>query len=346
MEEAVAFLFCDDVQALLPLHFLRLAAALEFVDVVGFVVDDHDVVQTCEVFQLRAAKVSPVQHAEVVACCFARAYGQQLVDHSCDVQLLSGLCFFFHLVLEQVPVGQSNQSVACRLAPDAFFLRHDVVLYEGEDFLPIVNRDEDFLIEIEVVGLEVASFLASCHPSTEGIQQAVIDDEAGCHNEEVLGEASAFDVFPPRIQHLPQQQGVHHPRLACACCHLHGVLRHPVLRLTECAEVERRHQVGRHPFIILHDVPCAQHFVEVDDVEDGLPLTGMEVATPEGAILLREPEPEQFRSRRRHLLQQFTTRPGFVHHFAQPLCQLQRQRIIICIHNYIRFFVCCLRKKM
>ena len=142
-----------------------------------------------------------------------------------------------------MPVRQGNQSVACCLTSDSFFFRHHIVLDKRKHLLPIMHRNEYFLIQIEVVRFDITLFLVTLHPSAEGIQQTVIYNESRCYNQKVLRETESHlpsfggggGGFSSCIQHLPQQQGMHHPRLARSRCHLHGIFRHLIFLLSQGA---------------------------------------------------------------------------------------------------------------
>ena len=73
LHESVAFRLGNGIEPFLPFHFFDLTVAFELMDVVGLVVDDHDVAELGEVFQLRAAEHPSVDGVQVVASRLARA---------------------------------------------------------------------------------------------------------------------------------------------------------------------------------------------------------------------------------------------------------------------------------
>ena len=239
--EASAFGSTDSVQSSLPFYFFGLSVSLYLVYVMRLVVDNHQVFQSGKVLQFVAAQCSAVEHTEVVARCFARAHRQQCVHYFCWSNSVRVVIVVFILVcclvLKEVPVGKSYQAFASGFLAYAVLFRHHIVLYEREHLVAIALRYEHILVEIVVVGLRVAVFCVSFLSAAEGVEQTVVHNKSGRYNQKLLCEASALLVFVACVQHLPYQQGVHHPCLARASSHLHGILRHLVFRFGELCQV-------------------------------------------------------------------------------------------------------------
>ena len=48
-------------------------------DMVSLIINHHDVLQPCQIFQFRASQIAAVQHSQVVAGSLARTNRQQLL---------------------------------------------------------------------------------------------------------------------------------------------------------------------------------------------------------------------------------------------------------------------------
>ena len=172
-------------------------------DMMRLVVDNHDILQSCQIFQFRASQITAIQHTKIITSCFARSYRQQFIDDTWHVVIV--FCVFLHLIFKQMPIGKCNQSITCGLTPYTLFLCDYIILYEREHFLAIMHRNKNFLIHIEIIGFNIAFFSVSFHSATECVKKAIIDDQARSHNQEVLGITSAFHILMTCIQHLPDQ---------------------------------------------------------------------------------------------------------------------------------------------
>ena len=188
-----------------------------------------------------------------------------------------------------MPVGQGNQSLASGLPADAILLGHHIVLNEREHLVAIALGDEHLLVHVVVVGLRVAIFLVALLSATEGVQQTVVNNQARSHNKELLRESSALHILVPGIQHLPDYQGMHHPRLSRARSHLHCILRHLIFKLGKLSQIGPILQLRNDALIGIHHAVFAHHFVQIDDVEDSLTLTLVEVSLTLIAEALSKP---------------------------------------------------------
>ncbi len=247
LHETAALASSDGVEAALPLHLLHLAVALQLVYVMRLIVDDHQVGERSEIVYLVATERPVVERTERVAGSHARAYRQQVAhellvlgirDNSADVGLI------VELTLEKMPVGQGDEALTGGLAADAILLSHHIVLYKTEHLLPVLWRQEKFLVIIIVVGLDVAHVGTTLQPSAKGIFQPVVNDESRRNDEEMLSEAPARRVLMSGIENLPDEQGMHHPRLAGAGGHLHSIFGYTVFLLREDTAVSQRQQFG------------------------------------------------------------------------------------------------------
>ena len=237
--EEVSLVSRDEVESFLPFHLFDFPGFLVFVDVVRLVIDDHQVGQRGQVVQLGSAQVGVVKSVKGIAGGNSRTCGQQLVNHGLRGIALGGfLVFSAH---EEVPVGEGDQPAAGHLPADAVLLAYHVVLKEAENFVSIGGRHEQILDFTEIVGHGVAfrAVAAGFQTPLESVLQTVIHHQTRCHDEEVLCVSLGVAVVAG-IQHLPQQKGVHHPRLARSGRHLHGELREVILRLFQKTEVRQR----------------------------------------------------------------------------------------------------------
>ena len=222
-----------------------------------------------------------------------------------------------------MPVGQGYQSITGHLTADTVFLGDRVVLNEREDFLAVHLRQEELLVEPVVVSLKVTGLLASLLSATESIFQPFIDDKARSHDEEVAGEASGWLLFVQGVEHLPDNQCVHHPCLASAGSHLHSILGYFVFLLCQLCQVELWHQVGRYLLIVVEDGLRLQHLMQIDDVEDSLSLTFVEVHLALVAACVAQPVVQQVGSDGCHLLKHRAVFPCLFSHVAESLRQFQ-----------------------
>ena len=223
-----------------------------------------------------------------------------------------------------MPVGQGNQSFAGGLPTDAILLGHHIVLDERKHLVTITLGDEHLLVHVVVVGLRVAIFLVTLLSAAEGIQQTVVNNQTRSHNQELLRKSSALHILVSGIQHLPDQQGMHHPRLTCARSHLHSILRHLIFRLGKLSQVGPIHQFRDDALIGIHHTVFSHHFVQIDDVEDSLSLTLMEVSRTLVAETLSKPVVQERSGGWGHLLQHLPTLPGGIDHIGKSMRQFQR----------------------
>ena len=261
LEESFPFRLGDVVQSPLPFHFLHFAGHFVLVDVVGFVVNHHQVRHLCQVFQFVATQVLAVEGIQCITGTDARTERKNVFDDGWRCIGIFLFRLFFFITEEEVPVGQANETVARNLSSDAVFFAHYIVLNETKYFVTILGRNEKVLVAVEVIGERVALVAPRFQSSEVSIQQTVINYQARSHDEEVFGVSSAFLFFVAGVQYLPKQEGMHHPRLSCAGSHLHGILRDVVLFLAEGFHVGFRHQVGCGLFIDFAYGSNLQYFV-------------------------------------------------------------------------------------
>ena len=236
-----------------------------------------------------------------------------------------------------MPVGQGYQSVTCRLSSDAVLLGHHIVLYEGKHLVTITLGDENLLVHVVVVGLRVAVFPAPLLSATKGVKQTVIDYQARSHYQEFLCEPSALHRLVPGIEHLPNQEGVHHPSLARSRSHLHGILRKLVFLFGELRQICPVHQFGDYLLVSIQYGGLSQHLVQIDDVEDGLSLSLMEIPLTLCAKAFAKPIVQERCRGGCHLLQHLPTLPCRIHHVGQSACQLQGYIVRIYCHSHNPF---------
>ena len=223
-----------------------------------------------------------------------------------------------------MPVGQGNQSLAGGLPADAIFLGHHIVLYERKHLVTITLGDEHLLVHVVVVGLRVTIFLISLLSAAEGIQQTVVNNQTRSHYQELLRKSSTLHILVPGIQHLPDYQGMHHPCLSRARSHLHCILRHLIFRFGKLSQVGPIHQFRNDALIGIHHAVFSHHFVQIDDVEDSLSLTLMEISHTLVAETLSKPIVQERGGGWGHLLQHLPTLPGGIDHIGESMRQFQR----------------------
>ena len=223
-----------------------------------------------------------------------------------------------------MPVGQGNQSLAGGLSADAILLGHHIVLYKRKHLVTITLRDEYVLVHVVVVGLRVTIFFVALLSTAEGIQQTIVNNQTRSHNQELLRKSSTLYILVPGIQHLPDYQGMHHPRLSRARSHLHCILRHLIFRLGKLSQVGPIHQFRDDALIGIHHAVFSHHFVQIDDVEDSLSLTLMEISHTLVAEALSKPVVQERSGGWGHLLQHLPTLPGGIDHIGESMRQFQR----------------------
>ena len=147
----------------------------------------------------------------------------------------------------------------------------------------------------------------------------------------------------PCVEHLPQQQGMHHPRLARAGGHLDGILGHLVLLLRQRVHVHLSHHVGYNgSVVVLHGLHTG-HLVQVDGVQYGLALSCVEVVGALDGEWFAEPVLQQFARDGRHPFHHLAALPGLVHLVAQPLRQQQRYIVLVVLCHIVVFILPPLR---
>ena len=223
-----------------------------------------------------------------------------------------------------MPVGQGNQSLTGGLSADTILLGHHIILYKRKHLVTITLRNKNVLVHVVVVGLRVTIFFVALLSTAEGIQQPVVNDQTRSHYQELLRESSALHIFVPGIQHLPNQQSMHHPRLSRASSHLHGILRHLIFRLGKLRQVCPIHQFRNDALVSIHHAVFSHHFVQIDDVEDSLTLTLVEVSLTLIAEALSKPVVQERSGGWGHLLQHLPTLPGCIDHIGESMRQFQR----------------------
>ena len=176
---------------------------------------------------------------------------------------------------------------------------------------------------MEVVGTDIAFGRAGTQASLVGIQQAVVDNEAGGYDKEVAGVAPRGCLLAPGIEQLPQQQGVHHPGFACAGSHLYDILGEVVLLLCQLGEVGFSQEVGGHSFVDVQYGLHTQHFMQVDNVQDGLSLSFVEIAGTLVHVRLGKPITQEVGRHGRHSLQHRAVGPGHLYLFVQAAGQFK-----------------------
>ena len=223
-----------------------------------------------------------------------------------------------------MPVGQGNQSLAGGLPADAILLGHYIVLYKRKHLITITLGDEHLLVHVVVVGLRGTIFLISLLSAAEGIQQTVVNNQTRSHYQELLRKSSALHILVPGIQHLPDYQGMHHPCLSRARSHLHCILRHLIFRFGKLSQVGPIHQFRNDALIGIHHAVFSHHFVQIDDVEDSLSLTLMEISHTLVAETLSKPIVQERGGGWGYLLQHLPTLPGGIDHIGESMRQFQR----------------------
>ena len=168
MNKARAFALGDATQASLPFDFGALALFLHFVNVVCLIVEHHQFWQPGEEFQHVAARIAAVKYIETVTRRATRREWQHLADHALRWQCCSGRCerflvYCFVYFGKQVPVGNRDHAVACRLEADIVLVAH-VTAHKAEHLLAIRIGNEQFgkLRQIRSVKIAAARHAAIC----------------------------------------------------------------------------------------------------------------------------------------------------------------------------------------
>lgn len=231
----------------------------------------------------------------------AHAAGGSLVVLILRQRLLAGFG-------QQVPVGDGDQAVAGGLQSD-LRLGADVAPHELGKALAPGRRDEQLGMGGHVGAGKIAAAVRA-QLAQEGIEQALVDDQARGDHQEVAGKAWILPAFFQRrgaVEHLPHHQGLQHPGLAGAGGHLQAVLGVGVLGLVELGQQRAavfQQCLGAGLVVEVGQTVCIQHFVGDDGVEDGLALARVEVERAAADRLVRKPPAEQDRGGRRDQLQQ------------------------------------------
>src|SRR5574344_883912 len=320
--EEVRFTLCDEVQTFLPFHFLRLTVYHIFMDMVSLIIDNQQVWKFCQIIHFRTFQILSVQHIEAVSGRSSGAQRDDVVDDA-----LWGVIIWDGVIIlrkKEMPVGKGNQTVTGSLLADAVFLAHHIILEESEYFITIRFGDKDVLIHIEIIGLHIPFVTSRFQPSHKSVLQSVIDHQSGGNNQKVLGKPSACSVLVSGIQHLPEQQGMHHPCFTSGSRHFNRILRQCVFLLFKNGEVNFRHEIRSYFFINVFHAVHLQHLMEIDNIDDSLSLTFVEIVFPLTDIRLIKPVSQQVSSYGSHSLHHTSVIHGFISQFGYSFRQIQR----------------------
>lgn len=264
----------------------------------GFVIEDHERGQVFQICEDAAFLIAAVQHVQIVARTRSGRQWQDALHHffgigglarCLDFTVLKRLTF----LRQHMPVGNGDDPARRNLAANVLF-GADRTLDEAEHFITIGVRNEQLLEDGQVRDREVP--LAVAFLAHEGIKQPVVNDQAGCNDEEILGEAGIVRRAVG-VENLPDHEGLQHPGLASARCHLEAVFGISVFRRADDLGIPRAHQqyVRRGNLVEVLQRGNAQHLMGIDNVEQGLPLSGVEIERPGILKFGLKPPFQQFR---------------------------------------------------
>ena len=126
-----------------------------------------------------------------------------------------------------MPIGDGQHAIARGLQADFFFAAY-IAAHKGKHRIALRLGDEQIrkLHYIRLIKIPRTAGAARHQLAAKGIQQAFIHNQPRRHHHKVTGKTGVVHAFGQGrafVQQLPNQQGLQHPSLARARCHLEAV---------------------------------------------------------------------------------------------------------------------------